>query len=101
MKPSFLANGNTELSNSDVTALKSYKGTNYSPVVHMYTVTNTTIFLVVKGKAVPLQAWSGPEGFRKLRFPDFMTTAQDGGKVVSLTHRPPLPPGNTPGTHFC
>ena len=20
---------------------------------------------------------------------------------VSLTHRPPLPPGNTPGTHFC
>ena len=47
-----------------------------------------------KGKAVPLQAWSGPEGSRKLRFPDFMTTAQDGGKVVSLTHRPHLPPGN-------
>jgi hypothetical protein len=54
-----------------------------------------------KGKAVPLQAWSGPEGSRKLKFPDFMTAAQDGGKVVSLTHRPPLPPGNTPGTHFC
>jgi hypothetical protein len=54
-----------------------------------------------EGKAVPLQAWSGPEGSRKLRFPDFMTTVQDGGKVVSLTHRPPLPPGNTPGTHFC
>ena len=34
-----------------------------------------------KGKAVPLQAWSGPEVSRKLRFPDFMTTAQDGGKV--------------------
>ena len=30
-----------------------------------------------------------------------MTTAQDGGKVVSLTHRPPLPTRNTPGTHFC
>jgi len=26
--------------------------------------------------------------------------AQDGGKVVSLTYRPPLPPGYTPGTHF-
>ena len=38
---------------------------------------------------------------RKLRFPDYVTTTQDGGKVVSLTHRPPLPPGNTPGTHFC
>jgi len=51
--------------------------------------------------AVPLQAWSGPEGSRKLRFPDFMTTAQKGGKVVSPTHRPPLPPGNPPGTHIC
>jgi len=39
-----------------------------------------------KGKAVPLQAWSGPEGSRNLRFPDFTTTAQDGGKVVSLTY---------------
>ena len=57
--------------------------------------------VVKKGKAVPLQAWSGPEGSRKLRFPDFVTTAQDGGKVVSLMHRPSLPPGNTPGTHFC
>ena len=45
-----------------------------------------------KGKAVPLQAWSGPEGSRKLRFPDFITTAQGDGKVVSLTHRPHLPP---------
>ena len=44
----------------------------------------------IKGKAVPLQAWSGPECSRKLMFPDFMTTAKDGGKVVSLTHRPPL-----------
>ena len=54
-----------------------------------------------KGKAVPLQAWSGPQGSRKLRFPDFVTTTRDSGKVVSLMHRSPLPPGNTPGTHFC
>ena len=52
-------------------------------------------------KSVPLQAWSGPEGSRKLRFPDFMTTAQGGGKVVSHTHRPHVPQGNSPGTHFC
>ena len=45
-------------------------------------------------KAVPLQVWSGPEGYRKLSFPDFVTTALDGGKVVSLTHRPPLPQEN-------
>jgi len=54
-----------------------------------------------KGKSVSLQAWGGPEGSRKLRFPDFMTMAQDGGKVVSLTHRPPLTPGIAPGTYFC
>jgi len=54
-----------------------------------------------KGKAVPLQTWSDPESSKKLRFSDFMTTAQDGGKVVSLTHWPPLPQGNASGTHFC
>jgi len=51
-----------------------------------------------KGKADPLQAWSGPAGSRKLRFPDYVTTAEDGGKVVILT---PLLPGNSPCTHFC
>ena len=30
-----------------------------------------------------------------------MTTAQEGGKVVILMYRPHLPPGNSPGTHFC
>ena len=62
---------------------------------------NNLISIQSKGKAVSLQAKSGPEGSRKLRLPDFMTTAQDGDKVVSLTHQPPLPPGNAPGTHFC
>ena len=37
---------------------------------------------------------------RKLTFPDFMTTSQDGDKVVSLTHGPPLLPGNAPGTYL-
>jgi len=58
----------------------------YAQVDILIAVTRT-----VKVKAFPLQAWSGPEGSRKLRFPDYMTTAQDGGKVVSLKHRPPLP----------
>jgi len=50
---------------------------------------------------VPSQAWSSPEGSRNLRFPDLMTMAEDGGKVVSLTHWPLLSLGNAPGTHFC
>jgi len=52
-------------------------------------------------KVATLQAWSDPECSRKLRFPYYMKTAHEGGKVVSLTHRPPLPSGNAPGTHFC
>jgi len=37
-----------------------------------------------KGKAVPSQAWTGPEDSRKLRLPDFMTMAQDGGRLSAL-----------------
>jgi hypothetical protein len=39
----------------------------------------------VKGKAVPLQAWSGPEFSRKLRFPDHMKT-QDGNITTVSTY---------------
>jgi len=38
----------------------------------------------VKGKAVPLQAWTVPEGSRKLGLPDFVTTAQDDGRLSAL-----------------
>jgi len=55
----------------------------------------------VKGKAIPLQPWTGPECSRRMRLPDFMTIAHEDGKVVSPMHRPPLPSGNIPGTHFC
>ena len=37
-----------------------------------------------KGKAVSLQAWTGPQGSRKLRFPDYMTTAQECGRLSVL-----------------
>jgi len=56
--------------------------------------------LLGKGKAIRLQAWTCPEGSRKLRLPDFKTMAHEGGKVVSRKHWPPLPPGNIPVTHF-
>ena len=65
----------------------------FQPVVFTYIYEITLLLLRKhkKGKSVPLQAWSGPEGSRKLRCPDYMTMVHDGGKVVSLTHRPPLP----------
>jgi len=30
-------------------------------------------YLRKKGKVIPLQAWTGPEGSRRLRLPDFKT----------------------------
>jgi hypothetical protein len=38
----------------------------------------------VKVKQSPLEALTGPEVSRKLKFPDFVTTAQDGGKLSAL-----------------
>jgi hypothetical protein len=48
-----------------------------------FQITNTTKYfwssllafnnIIKKGKAIPLQAWTGPEGSRRLRFPDFKT----------------------------
>ena len=52
--------------------------------MHMYNICFYHTLLMnnmLKGKAVPLQAWSGPEGSRNLRFPDYMTTAQDDGRL--------------------
>jgi hypothetical protein len=51
---------------------------------------------LVKGNAVSLQPLTGPESSRSLRL-ILRQTAHEGGKVVSPTHRPPLPPGNIPG----
>jgi len=48
---------------------------NFSVDSVLYVMQCVFIMSVSKGKAVPLQAWSGVEGSRKLRFPDFMTMA--------------------------
>ena len=37
-----------------------------------------------KDKADPLQGLRGPEGSMKLRSQDFVTTAQDGGRLSDL-----------------
>jgi hypothetical protein len=68
---------------------------NYVPIIRRNNCINTTPGIchseTIK-KSSPVTGLEWPRGFhRKLRFPDFMTTAQDGGKVVSLTYRPPLP----------
>jgi hypothetical protein len=42
-----------------------------------------------------------PLGLQEVEAPRISKqSAQEGGKVVSPTHRPSLPPGRIPGTHF-
>ena len=38
--------------------------------LHTYMIYKINTAVKVKGKEIPLQAWSGPEGSRKLRFLD-------------------------------
>jgi hypothetical protein len=46
--------------------------------IELFKSANTQLLWVVlkakgEGRASPLQAWTGPEGFRRLRLPDFKT----------------------------
>jgi len=43
------------------------------------------------GKAISVQAWTGPEGFRSLGSQISRQLAREGVKIVSPTHRPLLP----------
>ena len=54
----------------------------------------------VKRKAIPLQAWTSPEGSGSLRIPYFKTVGTWGWLSVLHTGRL-YPPGNTPDNHFC
>jgi hypothetical protein len=53
-----------------------------------------------KGKAIPLQAWTGPEGSRRLRLPDFDNQHMKMVRLSALRTGHLYPPGNIPGTHF-
>ena len=61
--------------------------------VYIYKIQSFKIMLCcIKGKAIPLQAWTGPEVQGGSGSQISRQLACEGGKVVSPTHRPPLPP---------
>jgi hypothetical protein len=50
----------------------------------------------------PITGLDRPLGLQEVGAPrTSRLSALEGGKVVSPTHRPLLPPGKFPGTHFC
>ena len=51
------------------------------------------VLLLLKGKATPLTGLWVPEISGRLRLQITRHSPHEGGKVVTLTHRPPLPPG--------
>jgi hypothetical protein len=55
----------------------------------------------VKRKSVPLQAWTGPEGSRRLRFPFQDNWHMKVVRLSALRTSHFYPPGKIPGTHFC
>ena len=61
-------------------------------VVHQVTGRLQKVKVKVKVKQSHYRPGQVQRVLRKLTFPDFVTTAQDGGKVVSPKHRSPLPP---------
>ena len=55
----------------------------------------------VKGKSSPVTGLEWPRGFQEVKVPRFHDNGTGRWKVVSLRHRPHLPPGNPPATHIC
>ena len=47
-------------------------------------------------KAIPITGLLGPEGSGRLRLQITRHLAHEGGKVITLMHRQPLPPGISP-----
>jgi hypothetical protein len=56
-------------------------------------------YVSVEGKAIPGETWRGHEGTRRFRLTDFKIFGNEGGKVVSPTHRTRLHP-HTPQAIF-
>jgi hypothetical protein len=51
------------------------------------------VYLIEKGKAIPVTGRGGQQGFKTSKLPHFLYYRfTDGGEVVGLTRRPPFTP---------
>jgi hypothetical protein len=56
---------------------------------------------MTEGKTISLQAWTGPEGSRRLRLPDFKTMGTWKWQCCQRYAPASFTPGNIAGTHYC
>ena len=55
-----------------------------------------------KNREIPLQAWTVPDGCRRLKPPEFQDMRHmKVARLLALRTGPLYPPGNIPGTRFC
>ena len=78
-----------------ISIIDTKKIVNQTPTF-VWTVGISVLLVIREGKEIHVRARTGPEGSKFTR-----QSAHESGKVVSRKHRPPLPPGNIPGTHVC
>ena len=60
-------------SSTDAVALARERGFSVVVVVVVAVVVVIIIIVVINDKEIPIQAWTDPEGSRRLRLPDFKT----------------------------
>jgi hypothetical protein len=65
-------------------------------IIRSFIITGTEQLMLLgkgKGKAIPVEAWTGPEGSMRLRHIKVVMSDLRTGRLY--------PTGNIPGTHFC
>jgi hypothetical protein len=70
------------------------------PVTNTWPCFSVFNITVLKGKDTPVETWTDPTVSGGWGFQISRQSAHEGGKVVSPTHRPPLPPRKYPRYSF-
>jgi hypothetical protein len=71
-------------------------------VVTFYRPGNKSMNTYAKCKAIPVEAWAGPSGSRRLRLPELLDNRDMKVARLSAVHTGRLcQPRNIPGTYFC
>jgi len=70
--------------------------------ISAYPMLQEIVLCTCRKKSIAYKSLDRPLGLQEFETPRISRqSANEGGKIVSPTYRPPLHPGYIPGTHFC